>query len=400
MEEVVLPNLGMVMEEGTIVRWLKQEGDEVAEGDVLLEIETDKAVVEVESPGTGVLRAIIVQEGATVPVSTVIGLVGSGDEAIPDSYTQGAAGEPVQTAAAAPTPAKPAAEPAPRTGRPAAASPAARRLAREHDIDLATVEGTGPGGRIRDADVRSAIEAAAASATAAPTVADAASAEGEIFPLTRIRRTAAVRLTESFRDVPHFYLTVEARADRLRARREALLPSVESETGVRLSFTDLFVDIIARALSQHPRVNASWRDGEVRLLPYVNVAVAMDTEDGLVVPVIHRADTLSIAAIAQRRAELTAQARSKKLSLDSMQGGTFTLTNLGAFGIDSFVPIINPPQAAILGTGSISERPIVVGGMLALCPTVNMTLSSDHRVLDGVAAAKFLQDIKEMIEQA
>lgn len=394
--EVILPKLGATMEEGTILSWRKREGDVTVQGEPLLEVETDKVVMEVESPASGVLRRVLADAGSVVPVGQVIGIISGVGEEIsqipalaptapadrPSLPAGGLGNEPIQSSA---------------TAEGVIASPAAKKLAREHAIDLHRLTGTGPGGRIVEKDVERAIATSRSSDRG--TLSPSEATPGESFPVSPIRSKTAQRMAESFQTIPHFYLTVESRADTLVALRERLLRPVEVEVGVRLSFTDLFVRCVALALKKHPLANASWQEQHVRYNREINISIAMATQEGLLVPVIHNADTLTLAQVTQRRAALEVQAKERRLALDSVQGGTFTVTNLGAFGIDVFSPIINPPQAAILAIGRIAERAINRKGVLSLCPTVFLTLAADHRVLDGSQAAAFLGDLKGLIER-
>ncbi|MBI4584046.1 MAG: 2-oxo acid dehydrogenase subunit E2 [Planctomycetes bacterium] len=396
--EVRLPKLGLTMDEGTIISWKKKEGDEVREGEILYEVETDKVTMEVESPASGVLRRIVAGPGTKLLVGGVAAIVTAAGEAEDESKVPAVNAAPPATVAVrggggsmtstGPQAAEPARRAAP--GGVVAASPAAKRLAREHGIDLSAITGTGPGGRIVELDVQKAVEAGKAGA--------GTTVKRQLR--TSVRRATARRMIESFQTAPHFYLTIEARADRLAEMRKLLLPEVEKETGLRLSFTDLIVYFLGRSLAKHPLANARWQDGEVRMNPEVNINLAMATPDGLVAPVIRQADTLSPAQIARRRAELEHRAKGGQLGLEDLQGGTFTLTNLGAWGIDVFSPIINPPQAAILAAGSIRERAVAVDGKLEARPTLWVTLAADHRVLDGADAADVLKTFKELLENA
>jgi pyruvate dehydrogenase E2 component (dihydrolipoamide acetyltransferase) len=278
----------------------------------------------------------------------------------------------------------------------------ARRLAEQLGVDLAAVTGTGPGGRITKEDVERAALPHAPAATereAARAVAPAA-AEAGIEPLTGIRRVVAERMTHSFTTTPHFYLSAEVDATALMRMREGLLPRVEKAAGVRLTVTDILVKVCAQALVEFPEVNTLWSPPSSRLRPgEINVGVAVATDEGLVVPVVRGADGLSLAEIARRRSDLVERARARKLALTDLEGGTFTLTNLGMFRVDQFQAIINSPQAAILAVGRVRERPIALDGAVVVRPTMGLTLSVDHRLVDGAEGARFLERLAELIEE-
>jgi pyruvate dehydrogenase E2 component (dihydrolipoamide acetyltransferase) len=408
--EVIMPKLGMTMEEGTIVAWLKQEGEQLSEGEPLFEVETDKVTMEVPAPASGVLRKVLAKPGSTMSVGQTIAFIAQPGEAIDQLPTSQATSSEISLKAieieASRSEAR-GSEAETASDTSLRASPAAKKLAREHGVDLRSLTGSGPSGRILESDVMQAIGGLSSSAslpsssvggTRTDEVRRTPFAKGETVKLSVIRKRTAERMAESFQTIPHFYLTMEVLADRLAVLREALLGPVQDQAGVRLSYTDLLVKGLALVLRQHPEVNAAWEHGEIRRSQDVNVGIAVATPDGLVVPVIQRADTLSVAEIAQRRVAVIEAARCKKLSFDSVEGGTITLTNLGAYGVDTFAPIINPPQAAILAAGRITERAVAVGGLLALRPTLFLTLAADHRILDGHEAATFLGDLRNWIE--
>lgn len=420
--ELVMPRMGMTMTEGTIVRWLKSEGDEVKDGEPVVEILTDKAIVEVETPASGILAQILAYEDAVVPVGEAIAIVAapgeivkSGDQAEPAPKATPVAKRiaaehgldlaKIQGTGPGGTitkddvlRAKPAAE-APRT-RPGEsgrmpASPAARRVAREFNVDLTTVEGTGARGQVTEGDVRRA----AAARQAVPSMPPTAPAPMAVQPVRGSKKLTAERMAHSFQTAPHFYLTVEADARALVDLRARLLPQVDQQYGIRITVTDLLVKLVAAALRKHPLANAAWENGGIRTFDQVNIGVATAGGDGLVVPVIHQADVKTFGELAVAREALTARARDDKLTLNDVSGGTFTLSNLGMFGIDQFSAILNPPQSALLAVGRIRERPVAIGGQLVPRPTLYLTLSVDHRVLDGAQAAAFLQDLVSLIEQ-
>lgn len=406
--EVVMPKLGLTMEEGSIVRWLKAEGDAVTEGEMILEIMTDKVTAEVEAPASGVLGPILFPEGAAVPVGRIITHVVAPGEAPPKVDLPLAKAEGVGENAEAPAEETGifAAEPRIERGR-VKASPRARRLADELGIDLSTVISTGPGGRIIEEDVRRAAEALP-SKPVGPPVPEAISGEassrgsareGQLIPLEGIRKVAAERMVQSFTTAPHFYLSIEADAGLFLRMRESLLIPIEEKSGVHLTISDLLVKIAARALEEHPEVNAVWTEGGVRRLDTVNVGLAIATDRGLVVVVFHDANRKSLPEIAAERHAFTEKAQAGKLSLQNLEGGSFTISNLGMFAVDQFNAIINPPQAAILAVGRIKERPAVVDGQLTVRPTTFLTLSVDHRILDGAEAARFLGRLVALVEE-
>jgi pyruvate dehydrogenase E2 component (dihydrolipoamide acetyltransferase) len=394
--EVKVPRLGQGMESGTVVKWLKAEGDQVEKGEPLYELDTDKVTQEVEAEAAGVLLKIAVPEGE-VPVGTTIAFIGEQGESVPDVSGNGkvetvAAPEPPREEAAEPAPEpepEPAAAPAPRReGERIKASPLARRIARERGIDLASLAGTGPDGRIIAEDVDRAAAAPAARTGAVP------AGEVERVPLTSIRRTIARRLTEAW-TVPVFQLQVSADMTRANA---VVAAARELHPDVKVSVTDLLTKICASALHRHPDVNVSFAEDALLRHPSANVGIAVAAPQGLVVPVVKAAERLSLAEIAAVRADLVDRARNQKLTQDDMAGGTFTISNLGMFGVEAFVAVLNPPQAAILAVGTTEDRAVVVEGEIAVRPTMTMTLTVDHRAVDGAPAADFLQTLKAMLE--
>ncbi len=388
---VLMPTFGMTEGEATILRWLKAEGEAVAIDEPLLEAETEKATLEVPSPAAGVLLRIDAADNQIVPYKATIGWVGRPGEALDITDTSAPEATGDMSSPAAPPP-------------PASwikASPIARRIAREHGLDLAGITGTGPRGRVVEADVRRALTApappAAAAPPAAPLPAEAVEA-GTLTPLSAARRLTAARTAESFRTAPHFYLQKEVRAARLAALRTELLPEFERLAGVRLSFTDLLLRALALALSRHPLLNASWTEQGVVVFAGVHLGVAVAAPQGLLVPVIRQAETLSLAALAGLRQTLAQQARAGSLPPADLTGGTFTLTNLGMYGVDSFLPVLNPPQSGILAAGAVAGRPVGVAGRVVLEPTLHLSLAVDHRVADGAQAAEFLADLVSLLE--
>lgn len=394
MPDVLMPRLSDTMTEGVLTSWLKHEGDTVQRGDVLAEIETDKAVMELESYDSGVLTRILAAEGTTVPIGQPIAVIGE-EGAVP------AAPSPVSAAAAAPSPAT-AASAAPARPQPPApaggavrATPLVRRLARERGIDLTTLAGTGPNGRIVRADLE---ELAAGQGPARrPEQPPAAVATDEEVPLTAIRRITAERLTQSAA-APHFHLTMAVDAGPLLELRAELNRQVFTG-GDRCSVTDLLVRAAAVTLAGHREVNASWAGDRVLRHGQVNVGVAVALDDGLIVPVIRDADRKGVAEIAAEAHALTTRARAGRLTPDEFTGGTFTISNLGTFGVESFTAVINPPEAAILAVGSAREEAVVRDGQVVVRPVLRLTMTSDHRVLDGAVSAAFLRELVELLGQ-
>ena len=398
--EVKLPRLGQGMESGTIVQWLKSEGDQVAKGEPLYEVDTEKVTQEVEAEVAGVLLKIAVPQGE-VAVGQTIAFIGEQGEQVPEVEAEPnkeeAAKEPEQKEEAAKEPERKAA-PAPVAVAPATdadgrikASPLARRIARERGIDLAALSGTGPEGRIVAEDVE---RAAAGPAPTAPTAAPPPG-EVESIELTSVRRTIARRLTAAW-EVPVFQLELSAdmsRANGLLAERKELDPDA------RVTVTDVLTKICAQALTRHPEVNVQFTDEALLKFPSANVALAVAAPQGLVVPVIKGAERLSLAEIAAVRADLVERSRAGKLRADDLEGGTFTISNLGMFGVERFIAVLNPPQAAILAVGATEERAVVRDGQVVVRPTMTMTLTVDHRAVDGAPAAEFLSTVKRFLEE-
>jgi len=455
-EEIVMPRLSDTMEEGTISQWLKREGDTIKRGDAILEVQTDKANMELEAYSDGVIQQIIHPDGATVPIGTVVGMLAKAGEAVAPAPAQAAPASAAQNGAtggsAAPgavadaivetessdevpvavpgalMPAASAQAPAPTGGGNGAtaasggrvkASPLARNIAREHDIDLQALggHGSGPGGRIVKLDVERYLVArandtattttpqppAAAAATATPAPAPAITTpmplmEGdEVQPANRVQQIMARRLLESKTTIPHFYVTTEvdmAAAADLRAR---LVETFGPEG--KVSYNDLIVRACALTLRAMPDVNSSWRDGQFVRHGHVNVGVAVSLPDGLVVPVIKDADRKGLREIAVEARALAEKARAGKLAPRDMEGGTFSTSNLGAYDVEQFQAIVNPPESAILAIGSILEKPVVLDGQVVVRPRMTLSLSVDHRVIPGVPAAQFLQGVKRLLQE-
>jgi pyruvate dehydrogenase E2 component (dihydrolipoyllysine-residue acetyltransferase) len=435
--KVVLAKLSPTMEEGTIVKWNKKEGDAVKQGDVLAEIETDKANMEMEALGSGVLRRILVPAGGKAPVGSLIGVIADPNEDIakilatasapapaaaqppapapgPDPASPAPPAAPAATASAAPAPA-PAPQPAPAHVEPAAAaqagpegrvkaSPLARSMAAQHNIPLASITGSGPGGRIIKRDVESwggtaagPARPAAAAPAARPAPARAPEPTvrpGEVIPLSNMRRTIARRLSESMFSAPHFYVTVEIAMDRAVELRQQLIDAQD----MKVSYNDLVVKACALALRRFPTVNASWGEDKIVTHPDVNVGVAVAMAEGLIVPVVRNADRKSVIDISREVKELAGRARDRKLKPEEFSGGTFTVSNLGMFDVTEFTAIINPPESAILAVGAVQAQPVVVDGQVRPGHRMRVTQSSDHRVIDGALAAQFLAEVRRLLE--
>jgi pyruvate dehydrogenase E2 component (dihydrolipoamide acetyltransferase) len=412
--------LSPTMEEGRIVTWLKAEGAAVQVGDVLAEVETDKAVMELQARGDGVLRRVLAPAGATVEVGKLVAVIAAASEDISGLVAGAGAAAPPRTthppvaeAAALPRPtapppaAPPHATPIPAaeaawaagaqsarvataTAGPAAsaarvkASPLAKRLARERGIDLRIVTGSGPGGRVIRRDV-----------DAAPVAAAAHAAAFEDVPLTQIRKTIARRLVESLGPVPHFFLTTEADMERAWEAREALNALGEEP---KISFNDLIVKVVAVALARHRECNAWWQGESIRYFTDVHIAMAVAVDQGLITPVIRNADRKTLREIAAESRNLVERARARRLKPEEYTGGTFSVSNLGMFGIDEFTALINPPEAGIIACGAISQQPVIRDGAVAIRRRMRLTMSCDHRVIDGATGARLLQTVRQLLE--
>jgi pyruvate dehydrogenase E2 component (dihydrolipoamide acetyltransferase) len=397
-DQVILPRLGQGMESGTIVRWLKAEGDEVKKGEPLYELDTDKVTQEVEADVGGVLLKILVQEGE-VPVGTPVAFLGEAGEEVPaiPAGAETASRERERQPEAVPPQENGKRIEAPETaslqtaeGR-VKASPLARRIARERGIDLASLSGTGPEGRIVAEDVE---RAAVAGPAAAPAPARAPAAV-ERVELTSLRRTVARRMTEAWA-APAFQIVMSADMTRAQGLRARL---VERHPDERPTVTDVLTKVCAVALMRHREVNALYAGDAVELYPSANVGIAVATERGLLVPVIPGCEALTVAEIAAARADIVGRARDGKLQAADLEGGTFTISNLGMYGVEQFVAVLNPPQAAILAVGAIEERPVAQGDAIVARPMMTMTLTCDHRTIDGASAADFLRTVKEFLEE-
>ncbi|MBA4011875.1 MAG: pyruvate dehydrogenase complex dihydrolipoamide acetyltransferase [Phenylobacterium sp.] len=417
--DVLMPALSPTMEEGTLAKWHVKKGDKVSSGDVIAEIETDKATMEVEAVDEGVVEDILVPEGAEgVKVNTPIARL-SGDDAgaaapapkAERAKAEAPKAEPAKTEAPKPAPAPVAAAPAPArtSGERVFASPLARRIAGQKGLDLAQVQGSGPHGRIIKRDVEGATPqaakpaAGAAAAASAPRQALSLAQMGipdgsyDLIPLDGMRKTVARRMTDSFRDVPHFPLTIDLEIDGLLASRAKINAMLEKQ-GVKVSVNDLVIKAAAVALKQVPEANASYSPEGIAMHHNADIAMAVAIEGGLITPIIRKAETKGLAQIAVEAKDLAERARTRKLKPEEFQGGTFSVSNLGMFGIKSFGSIINEPQGCILSVGAGEPRPVVKNGQLAIATVMTVTLSCDHRVVDGATGARWLQAFKALIE--
>ena len=418
--QVTLPRLGQGMESGTIVRWLKSEGDQVEKGEPLYELDTEKVTQEVEADSSGVLLKILAGEGEEIEVGKAIAVIGEEGEDVPDAEPEATEKEPeVEDEAEVSEgedqeegePAKErdedrergrkaAAEQAEAEPQPAAqangdgarvkASPLARRIARERGIDLRSLRGTGPEGRIVAEDVERA-QAAPASAAAAP------AGEVEVVPLTGMRKTIARRMTEAWQ-APAFQITMTADMSAAIRLREGLVARM-AEGDAKPTYSDILTKVCAVALMRHRAVNALFAGEEIHLQPTANVGIAVAIPNGLVVPVLRSCETKTIPQLAAERADVVSRTRENKLKQEDLEGGTFTISNLGMFGVERFVAVLNPPQAAILAVGAIEERAVVRDGELVARPVMEMTLSCDHRTVDGATASEFLRTVKQFLEE-
>ncbi len=433
---VIMPALELAQETGKVIRWLKSPGDAVRKGEPIVEIETDKVTTEIEAAASGILRDVTAQEGDVVPVGQAIAVIvtenagaaatapppsaaGTGRAATPSGASAAAAPASGTAIKASPLARKLAeqhgvdlaqiktssgkidkadvlahvesrkAPSAANGARLPAASPKARRLASERGVDMAALRGSGPRGAVITADIP-------ALAIPSPPEGERARVRGgDEEGISTVWRIMAERMTASWTSAPHFYLFREVNVVRLTAWKERAARRAQA----RVTYTDLLVKLVAAALGEHPRVNASWRDGKIARNADINVGLAVAVEDGLIVPVIHRADTLSLAEIAARREDLVGRGQAGKLRPADIQHGGFTISNLGMYGVDAFSAIVNPPQAAILAVGRIADRVVAVNGQPAVQPTMMLTLSCDHRALDGARAAQFLSALADMIEE-
>jgi len=434
MKTVEMPKMGDSMEEGKILRWIKKEGESVKKGEMLAEVETDKVNIEIEAFASGILRKIIVPEGTAAPVGSKIALIGASDEPLPGNLGENGAG--VQTSANSEPQVKDVPSQVPvgvntlsssgittsgTQGR-IFISPLARRLAAENHVDYATVQGTGPNGRIIKMDIEAALKRQPPAITPAPVPAAepvmplgaqpvpaapepalaAAIDSNEVveIPLTAMRRTIARRLSQSMQTSPHFYVTSVIDTDKLAAFRQQINEyAANGPSPVKVSFNDLIVKAVAKALLRIPQVNVSFAEDRLLQKKQVHIGVAVALEQGLIVPIVPNADQRGILDIARETQRLAEAAREGKIRPEEFSGGTFTVSNLGMFDVDSFTAVINPPESAILAVGSITPTPAVVDGQVVVRNRMKVTLSSDHRAIDGAIAARFLQEVKRLLEE-
>ena len=420
--KVFMEALSPTMEEGRLVKWNKNEGDAVKSGDILAEVETDKAVMELVARGEGILRKRLVNENDAVPVGTLVGVIGTKDEDI-SALVSGAAAAAAPTPTPTPTalavpPTSPVAQaaPAPSAPTPSAvrpqaasviasvasgssrttASPLARRLADDNGVDLKLIAGSGPAGRIIKRDIEAAIATSAAHPPASAARRGASAQDYEDIPLTQIRKTIARRLAESIGPIPTFYLTAEFDLSRAAEMRAAV---AQLGDDFKVSFNDIILKATATALAQHPEVNAHWLGDHIRYFNRVHLGMAVATDDGLIVPVIFDADTKRLSEISAESKALAKKARERKLKPEEYTGSTFSVSNLGMMQIDQFTAIINPPECGILAIGAIEDKPVVMpDGGFEVRKKLRVTMSCDHRVIDGAVGAKFLQTLRRMIE--
>ena len=397
---IVMPQMGYDMHEGKVVRWLKKEGEDVARGEVIAEIETDKAIVDFEAYTGGVLGKIVADEGVAIPVGGLIAVITDPGESVPDDVgTAAAPSEPNEKAA--PAPAETVSAPAPAAAPAASAgevraSPLARRLARERGIDLTTINGTGPGGRIVETDVPEEAAPAAASAAAPDGTGAPAPMTSKSIELSRMRQAIARVTVDSKREAPHFYVTAEVDMTKALSLRRDINDELDAEK--RVSVNDFIVKASAIAIGRHPKFNSFFRDNHLQMNASINVGIAIALESGLIVPGINDCESKSLVEIAAGSRDLVSRASGGTLRNEEYSGTTFSVSNLGMFDVDSFTAIIFPPHAAVLAVGTVKEQPVARDGELAVAQIMKATLSVDHRVADGAEAAQFLMEIKKLLE--
>jgi pyruvate dehydrogenase E2 component (dihydrolipoamide acetyltransferase) len=393
---VVMPALEMAQENGKLLAWRKKEGESVSKGEPLLEIETDKAVVEVEAPGDGILAGVTAEVGAVVPVGETIAWLVAPGENPPAKLATAAPGARATSTGAQASAARPAAAKTASVPASVQISPKARRLAKELGVDYTRIRGTGPDGTITADDVQASAATKETSAQA-PAASAATAAAGTHEPLSQLARLMAERTTQSWTSVPHFFLAQTVDAGPLQTMQKRL--SADSARGAAPTITDILIGVLARVLEKHPKMNASWTGDGIRLNPEINISVAMAVKDGVVGAVIPGANKQAIAALSALRRELTERARAGRLRPTDITGGTFTLSNLGMYKVHAFSAIIAQPQCAILAVGAIADAVVPVDGNPGIRPMMTMTLSSDHRVVDGARAAEFLDDLVNAIRE-
>ncbi len=419
MKRVEMPKMGDTMEEGKILRWIKKEDEPVKKGESIAEVETDKVNIEIEAFASGVLRKILVSEGASAPIGTTIALIGAPDEPLPEEISvdgrsqrgspQMASGRPGSTTISGPPLTRAEASSAPTGGQGRTfISPIARRMAQEHQLDYRQIRGTGPNGRIIKMDVEAVlaqrkepvVQIPVAAPEPEPELVGVGAEDVVEIPLTAMRRTIAKRLSQSMQTAPHFYVTTVIDTGKLAVLRQQINEYAAGEPApVKVSFNDLVIKAVARALVRMPQVNVSFAEDRILQKKQVHIGVAVALDQGLIVPVLHHADQRGVLDIARETQRLAEAARNGKLRPEELSGGTFTISNLGMFDVESFTAVINPPESAILAVGSITPTPVVVDGQVVVRDRMKVTLSSDHRVLDGVTAARFLQEVKRLLEE-
>jgi pyruvate dehydrogenase E2 component (dihydrolipoamide acetyltransferase) len=401
------------MEEGVINKWLVKEGDQVEKGDALFEVATDKVNMEVESTANGVVLKIMAAEGETIPITQTVAYVGKPGEVIEEKEESVPAPQKTEEKpVSVQIEEKKATIDLETAGERIKASPLARRLASEYGLDLSKIQGTGPGGRIVKEDIEKAYQQ---KEIIAPQKEEKPKAEPvvmvketlipgeglpkEVIPLTRMRKIIAERMHSSMQNKPHFYLQMEVLADELVKLRGRMLPLIEKTTGLRISYNDILIKIVAQSLEKFPTINAYFLDNGIQMNPAVNIGVAVALEDGLIVPVVKNANLKGLSQIVVETNDLSKRARESKLLPEEITGGTFTISNLGMYGVDSFNAIINAPESAILACGAIKKRPYFDGENIVVASLMNLTLSGDHQIVDGAVAAQFMQYLKNLIEE-
>jgi len=388
MFQVILPRLDPGMKEGVIVVWLKKEGDSVNKGDAIAKVEGEKVIFDVQTSKSGILGKILIPQGKSVPIATPIAIITQPGEEIPkieqEAPKEAEVAKPVSRRAVKAIPTQ---EALPKQVR---ASPLARRLAKEKNIDLTKVKGSGPGGRIEKEDVLKFEEEMAKAPLLEPQLETV-----EIIPLVGMRKTIAERMTQSYQGAPQLAISMEVNMSEALKVQDKL----EKISGIKIPFTSFLTKIVAYSMEKFPILNSSIVGDEIQVYRNINMGIAVAVEEGLIVPVVLNVERKGILEIAKNVRELIEKAKKRQLSADELKGGTFTITNLGGYGVDVFEPIINPPQAAILATGKITEKPVVIEGEIKIALIMTLTLVFDHRILDGAKAALFLQDIKKTIEE-
>lgn len=396
-KEILMPKLGMTMETGTIMQWFKKEGDTVEAGEVLLEVMTDKINIEVEAYESGVLLKTYYDEDDVVPVNQIIGYIGQPNEKVPDQPPVMDSQKSSVEKEEEPLPQEKTEESSKSFDKPRA-TPAARKWAREYGIHLEDVPGSGPRGRIHVEDVQKYVKEHLQKQEQ-PSDREVIQPVQSRTSVTGMRKVIGERMVQSVQQAPHVTLHTEVDMKQSVELREQLLPLIEEKTSFRLSYTEIILKAVAIILKQHPLLNASMVNDEIVIHDQINIGLAVSHPDGLLVPVLRQVDQLGLAALTKESKQIAQKARSGQLSPDELQGGTFTVSNLGMYAVDEFTPIINLPETAILGVGRIQEKPVGVDGEIVLRPMMSLSLSFDHRVIDGAPAAAFLTDLKSTLEK-